>query len=82
MTDLINGSFELFASLFIFLHIRRVFIDKEVKGVSITATAFFMLWGYWNLYYYPSLNQWCSFAGGVSVVSMNTIWVYGLWRYR
>ena len=43
---------------------------------------FFAAWGYWNLYYYyPSLDQWWSFWGGVGVVTMNTIWLGQLIYY-
>ena len=46
-----------------------------VRGVSWMATTFFTSWGYWNLYYYPHLDQWWSFAGGVLIVVANTLWI-------
>lgn len=72
--DVVNGLFETFAGAFIFLHIRQLYKDKQVKGVSIVAAVFFASWGYWNLFYYPHLDQWISFVGGLGVVTMNTIW--------
>lgn len=42
----------------------------------------FTLWGVWNIYYYPSLNQWCSFAGGLVIVAANALWVGLMLRYR
>ena len=39
--DLINGTFELCGSYFIWLHIRQVLKDKKVAGVSVLATGFF-----------------------------------------
>jgi hypothetical protein len=40
----------------------------------------------WNLYYYPHLDQWWSFAGGLVIVAANVLWiglmVYYLWRER
>lgn len=48
---------------------------KKVMGVSIISTVVFTLWGYWNLFYYPHLNQILSFCGGLLVVSANTTWV-------
>lgn len=80
--DMINGSFEFLAAFFLMFHIRRVFKDKEVKGASIVATTFFTAWGFWNLFYYPHLGQWFSFYGGLAIVSMNFLWLYGMWRYR
>lgn len=74
--DVINGTYELLGGVFLLVNCFKLLKDKEVKGISITASAFFTSWGYWNLYYYPSLNQWFSFAGGILIVAANTWWVY------
>lgn len=73
--DAVNACFEALAGLFIGLSVLRLHRDKLVRGVSPVAVGFFALWGCWNLYYYPSLGQWSSFAGGVLVVIANTVWV-------
>lgn len=75
VADAINGTYEMCGGLFLFSNCYRLFKDKEIKGVSIISTAFFCSWGYWNLYYYPSLNQWMSFTGGLLIVTANTLWV-------
>jgi hypothetical protein len=75
MNDLINGLFELFGGLLLFINCWKIFKDKQISGIAITPTAFFTVWGYWNLYYYPSLNQTLSFIGGIVVVAANSIWV-------
>ncbi len=75
LPDLINGSFELLGGVVILLSIRRVLKDKKVAGVSWPHVAFFAAWGFWNLFYYPHLGQWLSFAGGLLIVTTNTIWV-------
>ena len=79
--DLINGAFELLGALAICGHIRRLWVDKDVKGVSLWATVFFTSWGFWNLYYYPYLDQWASFAGGVAIVLGNMVWISGMIYY-
>ena len=81
MFDFINGTFESFGSIFICLSIRKILIDKEVRGVSWLHASFFTVWGFWNLLYYPSLEQWLSFAGGLAIVSANSIWLYLLIFY-
>ena len=78
--DIINGSFELLSGLFVLLNCHRVIKDKDVKGVSVLTVFFFTLWGFWNLFYYPHLGQWISFAGGLIIVSANCLWV-GLMIY-
>lgn len=78
--DLVNGLFETSGGFFILLSVLKLLRDKRVYGVHWLTTAFFMSWGWWNLYYYPHLGQWVSFGGGVFLVGMNTIWV-GLLLY-
>jgi hypothetical protein len=80
--DFINGSFEFLAGFFVLNHCRIVLKDKKVKGVSIISTIFFTSWGFWNLYYYPHLNQWLSFIGGIFIVSANTLWVILMIYFR
>jgi hypothetical protein len=79
--DLVNGLFELGGAFFIFGHIKKLWHDKLVRGVYWPATAFFAAWGWWNLYYYPSLGQWLSFAGGLAIVTLNTLWTAMLLYY-
>jgi hypothetical protein len=80
--DLVNGLFEMLGGLFVLNHCRAVLRDKAVAGVSIESTAFFSAWGAWNLYYYPHLDQWWSFAGGIVIVAANCCWVGLLLKYR
>jgi hypothetical protein len=73
--DLINGLFELAGVAFIFTSIRKLHQDKKVRGVSWAHVAYFSFWGIWNLFYYPSLGQWFSLAGGIGIVLANTVWL-------
>lgn len=58
----------------ILLHILQLYKDKQVRGLHIIPVIFFTALGFWNLYYYPHLNQWWSFAGGIFIVLMNVVW--------
>ncbi len=80
--DLINGAFEFFGGALNWLNVRQLAKDKQIKGVSLVPTAVFTLWGLWNLYYYPHLSQWMSFAGGLIIVAANAVWVSLAWKYR
>jgi ABC-type transport system involved in cytochrome c biogenesis permease subunit len=73
--DLINGTFESLGSVFILFSIIKLHKEKQVKGVDYKHIAFFTIWGIWNLYYYPSLNQRLSFIGGILIVIANVVWV-------
>lgn len=80
--DLINGAIEFGGGLVILLlNIRRAYREKKVAGVHPWATSFFAFWGLWNCWYYPAIDQWWSFAGGVFLVTMNFIWFGQLLYY-
>jgi len=81
MSDMINGLFELIGSGFLVLNVLKLRQDKEVKGVSWVAVGFFFLWGLWNLFYYPSLGQYYSFAGGCCIATVNAVWLVMLIWY-
>ena len=79
--DTTNGLLELAGGVFVMLSIFKVIDDKKVRGVSWVHVSFFTVWGVWNLYYYPSLDQWFSFVGGLFLVSVNAVWVALLLYY-
>ena len=82
MPDLVNCIFEAFGGFFIGLSVLKLHRDKQVRGVALPYVLFYTSWGYWNLYYYPSLGQWASFWGGFGVVAVNTVWFAQILYYR
>lgn len=80
-SDLVNGLFECLGGVMLFYNCWRVYLDKAIQGVSIGVTSFMMVWGFWNLYFYPHLGQWLSFSGGIIIVIANTLWVAMAWYY-
>ena len=76
--DIINGVLETVGGGFITFSVIKLHQDKIVRGVSWVHVGFFAGWGYWNLFYYPHLDQWMSFAGGVFIVVTNTVWLIQL----
>jgi len=80
--DIVNGRFELLGSVLIWLNVCALYRDKQIKGVHPAPITFFFLWGLWNLFYYPHLGQWASFAGGCSIVVANGVWVAQMLHYR
>jgi len=73
--DLINGFFEGFGGVLIAFNCLTLYRDKMIRGTNIYPMVFFNAWGFWNLYFYPSVNCWFSFAGGCLIVTFNTVWV-------
>lgn len=82
MLDIINGSFEFISGLFLWYNVYKLHQHKCVHGVSLLTFLYFTIWGYWNLYYYPALNQLCSFTSSFLVVSANTVWIIMAYKYR
>lgn len=80
--DLTNGLFEVIGSILLWRNVAALLRAKEVRGVHWGATAFFTVWGVWNLYFYPHLGQWFSFAGGLSILAANTAWVVLALKYQ
>lgn len=72
--DAINGFMEFASAALMALNVRRLIKDKAIAGISLIPTLFFDTWGFWNLYYYPALDQWWSFAGGAFLVTVNVTW--------
>lgn len=73
--DAVNGAFELYGAIAIAQHCLALYRHKMVRGASYAALAFFFSWGVWNLYYYPHLGQWASFAGGCAIVTANAVYL-------
>jgi len=80
--DQINGLFEIFGAIFIGLSCRRIYLDKNSKGVSLFHALFFWVWGIFNVYFYPTAGLWFSFVGGLGVIVTNTLWVWLMVYYR
>lgn len=73
--DHINGLFECVGGVVLCKNIKAILRDKKLSGVSWWPVFFFATWGLWNLYYYPYLEQWWSFAGGIIVAAANWTWL-------
>ena len=79
--DTVNGLFEAVGSGCIWLNVRAILRDRQVRGVYWPVTAFFFAWGLWNLWYYPSLGQWWSFVGGLLICAGNIVWLWLAGRF-
>jgi hypothetical protein len=82
LPDLINGLFELLGGFALWDNVKRIRKDKQVRGVNWKVTLFFTAWGFWNLFYYPHLDQWLSFVGGLNIFTANFVWLVFAMRYR
>lgn len=79
--DLVNGLLELCGASLLFANVMAIRRDKVLKGVVWYPTLFFTVWSLWNLYFYPSLDQWLSFAGAILMAVANALWLGHVWYY-
>ena len=79
--DIINGCFETLGAPFIILNVIKLYKHKLVRGVSLWHPVFFGSWSIWNLYYYPHLEQWFSFIGGIFISISTIVWLIMLVYY-
>jgi len=82
MNDIINGCIEFFGGVLLWFSVLQLVRDKEIKGISPVPVTFFTLWGFWNLFFYPSVGCWWSFYGGLNIVIANSIWLILMFHYR
>lgn len=73
--DQINGAFEVFGGFTSWANVLLYLRDRKVAGVYWPATFFYVTWGVWNLFYYPSLDQIWSFWGGLFLTLGSTTWL-------
>lgn len=81
-SDLLNGCFELIGACALGVNVRRLWIDRELKGVHWSPVVFYTVWGLFNLAFYPYNGLIWSFYGGIAVVIVNSVWLYLVWKFR
>ena len=75
MFDALNAAFEFAGAVFSWSNVIALRTHKSVRGVYLPAQAFFAAWGYWNLLYYPALDQWWSALAAALLAVANTVWI-------
>jgi hypothetical protein len=73
--DAINAAFETAGAFLIWLNVFALWKHKILRGMHWAPVVLFVVWGYWNIYYYLYLGQIYSWFAGFGVAIANTIWV-------
>lgn len=79
--DTINAMFELVGAYLGWRNVATLLKAKRIDGVYLPLTGFYVIWGFWNAYYYAGIGHWWSFAGQVVMVSANLTWLLLAIRY-
>ena len=59
--DSVNAGFELSCAILLWINVRTLYKDKQIKGIALSPNFLYLVGGLWDLYYDPFLNQWISF---------------------
>jgi len=81
MEDIINSFFEFSMFVASIMNIIKILEEKVIKGFHWATVGIASLWGFWNLHYYSSLDQWWSFYAGILLVISNSIWLRLVFYY-
>ena len=82
MMDQINAAFEFGGAVAVIPSILAAVRDKRIMGLSIWSTVFFSAWGWWNLIYYPHLDQLWSAWAALLLATTNSVYLYLIWKYK
>jgi hypothetical protein len=72
--DTINSLFELGGGVVVWINVRKLILDRKVRGVFWPFAGFFAAFSLWSLFFYISLGQWLSFMGGLIIAAGNITW--------
>lgn len=73
--DLVNAAFQLVGGYFTWKNAHQLWQDKKLVGAYWPTTAFFVVWGGWNLIMFHGLSFALSFWAGVVLLTGNAAWV-------
>jgi hypothetical protein len=73
--DSVNAGFELACAILLWLNVRTLYRDKQIKGIALSPNFLYLGAGLWDLYYYPFLNQWISFVACLVYTTGFSLWL-------
>ncbi len=82
MQDGINAAFELFGAFIMWMNVYQLYKDKIVRGIHYSTVMFMTSWGFWNVYYYPHLDQLLSGMAAGFLAFTNLCYLIMILYYR
>ena len=73
--DSVNAGFELACAVLLWLNVRTLYRDKQIKGIALSPNFLYLAAGLWDLYYYPFLGQVLSFAASLVYTTGFVLWL-------
>jgi len=79
--DVINSVFEFVGTGAVALSAYTCFKNKSAAGVHWFSAIFFFIWGWWNLYYYSSLDQIASLTATILMIIVQAVYMGLILKY-
>ena len=73
--DSVNAGFELSCAILLWINVRTLYKDKQIKGIALSPNFLYLAAGVWDLYYYPFLGQWMSFVACLVYTAGFGLWL-------
>lgn len=80
--DQINCLFPFVGCFVILLNIKKLYNDKEVKGVHWFPPLFFYSGQAWGVYFLYTLEQWYSMTSGALFLFCSFVWYFMMIYYK
>jgi len=80
--DLINSVFEFVGTGAVAFSAYECYRNKSAAGAHWLSASFFFLWGWWNLFYYSSLDQTASLIATLLMIFVQMIYMGLIIKYR
>jgi hypothetical protein len=80
--DIANSMLELVSVFVMCLNVRRLIIDKQLKGISIWSSFYGYAWALWYNYFCFASGQLYSATAGCVFSAVQTVWVIILLYYK
>lgn len=81
-SDIVNGIWEFAGALFVVPSIKNILKTKVSSGITWQTQLFFLLWGLWNVFFYPYNGLTFSFIGGLVLAATNIYWLFLIKKYE
>lgn len=73
--DLTQAAWETGSAVFSLLNIRAIRRSRSIAGVHWIPTAFYFLWGLYNIWFYEALSLPAAWWASIGITATNLLWL-------
>lgn len=80
--DFLNAVFEGAAVIVAIINIRKILKDKCIHGITVISQVFYLIWAFWNVFFYFSYDTMFSFVAAALIALTYVVWMGLIIRYK